>query len=155
MTQRTVINSLAGATIAISASIPATYDAAGYGATAMVYTSIGKVENFGEHGGTKTITTFIPADTGTVEKVGGSIDYGSMALTIGSVPGNAGQVLLKTALANANTHYSIKLTYPDTEIHYMDVLVSKCVNQDGTANDVLKLMSQLDLCRAPVVVPQV
>lgn len=154
MAQRTVINSLSGATIAITASIPATYDAAGYGSTAITWTPIGEVENFGNHGGTKNITEFTPVDTATVAKVGGSKNYGTMSLMIGSIPGNAGQALLETAFEAANTHYSIKLTYPDTSIHYIDVLVAKYEHQDGAVNDVLKLAVDLAVCRKPVVVAQ-
>jgi hypothetical protein len=35
-----------GTTYAITATLPATYDAAGYGATTITYTTIGKVESF-------------------------------------------------------------------------------------------------------------
>lgn len=154
MAQRTVINSLSGATLAITAALPATYDAAGYGATTITWTTIGTIENFGNHGGTKTITEFTPVDTATVAKVGGSKNYGTMSLVCGSIPGDAGQVLLETAFEAPNTHYSVKLTYPDTSIHYLDVIVAKYEHQDGAVNDVLKLAVDLAICRKPVVVPQ-
>jgi len=153
MAERTVINSTAGATLAISATIPATYDAAGYGATTITYTAIGEVETFGNHGVTAAVTEFTPIDTSVVAKVKGSKNYGTMSTMLGYIPGNAGQVLLKAA-SESNAHYSLKITYQDTSIHYLDVLVSKYENQDGTVNDVQKLSVDFAICRAPVIVAQ-
>lgn len=154
MAQRTVINSLAGATLSISASLPATYDAAGYAATTVVFTAVGEVENFGSHGVTATVTEFTPVDTSTVAKVKGSKNYGTMSLTIGDIPGNAGQVIMRAA-SESNNHYSVKITYQDTSVHYMDVLVSKYEQQDGSVNDVIKIGCDLAICRIPVIVAQV
>lgn len=157
MTTPTVVQSLAGATISISATLPDTYDATGYASTDIVWTTVGEIENFGEHGGTKTITEFTPVATATVAKVGGSKNYGTMALTIGNLAGDAGQALLRTAFEATNTHYSIKIEYSDAgattnEKHYLDVIVAKCSNADGAVNDVRKLMVDLAVCRKPVIV---
>lgn len=151
MAARTVVGTISSATLAISASLPATYDAAGYGATTITYTTIGEVENFGNHGITATITEFTPIASAVVAKMKGSKNYGTMALTIGSIPTDAGQVIVKAA-SESNAHYSAKLTYPDGEIHYMDVLVGKHEYQDGAVNDVMKLSVDLAICRAPVIV---
>jgi hypothetical protein len=153
MAERTVIESLAGATLAISANLPATYDAAGYGATTVVFTLAGEVESFGDHGMTKAITEFTPIDTQVVAKVPGSKNYGNMAITLGCLPSNAGQDIIQTA-AESTAHYSIKLTYQDTSIHYMDVLVSKFVDLGGSVNDVHKISAEFAICRKPVIVAQ-
>ena len=157
MTAPTVVESLTGAKIYISATLPESYDAAGYQSTDMVWTEITEVETFGNHGGTKTITPFTPIATGVIAKVGGSKDYGTMNLMLGNVAGDAGQALLRTAFEATNTHYSIKIQYDDgaavtDEQHYLDVLVSKFEWQDGDANSVRKIACDLTLCRAPVVV---
>lgn len=154
MTARTVVGALSSATLAISATLPATYDAAGYGATGVVFTAIGEIENFGNHGVTATITEFTPIDTAVVAKVKGSKNYGTMSLTLGSIPSNAGQVIVAAA-AESNNHYSAKLTYPDGEIHYLDVLVAKDEYQDGAVNDVMKRSVDFAICRKPVVVAAV
>jgi hypothetical protein len=157
MTARTTIQSMSGAVIAISATLPATYDASGYGATAMTYTTIGEVENFGNHGMTATITEFTPVASAVVAKVKGSKNYGTMSLMMADVPANAGQVIVEAA-AESTAHYSVKITYPvgDGEstgaIHYLDVLVAKKENQDGSVNDVRKLAADFAICKKPVVV---
>lgn len=154
MAARTVVGTLSGATLAISATLPATYDAAGYGATTITYTAIGEIENYGNHGVTATIVEFTPIDTAVVAKMKGSKNYGTMTLSVGSIPTNAGQVILKAA-SESTAHYSAKLTYPDGEIHYMDVLVAKHEYQDGTVNDPMKLSVDLAIAKAPVIVAAV
>ena len=153
MAERTVIEALAGATIAISASLPATYDAAGYGATTITYSAIGQVENFGAHGVTATVTEFTPIDTSVVAKIKGSKNYGNMDLTVAALPSDPGQDIVELASESAN-RYSIKLTYPDTSIHYLDVLVYKFENAGGAVNDVHKINVSFAICRKPVIVPQ-
>lgn len=154
MTQRTVVESLAGARIGISAALPATYDVAGYDVSSLVFTPIGQVENKGNHGLQATISTFTPIDTAVVTKLKGSKDYGTLSLTLGNLPSDAGQVLLKTA-SESSSRYSIEIRYPDDEYHYLEVLVSKLEYVDGSVNDVQKLNVDLAICRKPVVVPQV
>lgn len=151
MPENTVPVTMTGATLALSASLPATYDAAGYGATTMVYTVLGHVENHGSHGGTAAITEFTPVNTGEVLKAKGPKNYGTKSLTLAHVPGDAGQVMLEAAFESTN-HYSAKLTYPSGRVHYLDVLVSKNENQDGAAGDIQKVVVDLAVCRKPVKV---
>jgi hypothetical protein len=151
MVARTVVEALAGATIAISATLPETYDAAGYSSTDIVYTPIGEPENFGNHGGNATITEFTPVDTAVVAKVKGAKNYGTMSMMFGHKPGDAGQAILAAAF-ESNNHYSVKVAYPDGEVHYLDVLVAKHENQDGEVNDVQRLGVDFAICRKPIVV---
>lgn len=153
MAERTVIEGLSGATLAICASLPATYDAAGYAATTLTYSAIGQIESYGDHGVTAAITEFTPVDTATVAKVKGSKNYGNMSLVIGCLPSDAGQDIVQTA-AESTSHYSLKLTYPDTSVHYMDVLVSKFVDLGGSVNDVHKISCEFAICRKPIIVAQ-
>lgn len=154
MAENTVPVTLTGATLAISATLPEAYTQAGYESTDMVYTLIGEVENFGNHGGTKQIVEFTPVDTGVVTKMAGSKNYGTMNLTMAHVPEDAGQVILEAAFESTN-HYSVKMTYPSGRVHYMDVLIGKNENQDGDANAVQKLSIDLALARKPVKVAAV
>lgn len=157
MTARTVNQTMSGAVLAISATLPATYDAAGYAATGMVFTTVGQIENYGNHGMTAVVTEFTPVADATVQKFKGAKNYGVMSMTLGHLPGDAGQVILEAAAESTN-RYSVKITYPlgsgesTAEIQYLDVLVSKKENQDGAVNDVRKLMVDMAVCRKPVVV---
>lgn len=100
---------------AISAALPATYDAAGYAAPAMNYTDIGGVTSARTRYPIRRLEQLL-------SKVLGSPDYGGFELAFCPVPTDAGQVLVKEAEASAN-HYSLKITFKDGEISYLDVLV--------------------------------
>lgn len=149
MTARTVIQALSGAVLSITATLPDTFDQAGYESTDLVWTPIGEVENYGNHGMRANIIEFTPVDTAVVTKVKGSKNYGTMALMLGHLPANAGQVILAAA-AESNAHYSVRIVYDDGEIHYLDVLVAAHENQDGTVDDVQRLAVDLAICKQPV-----
>ena len=135
---------------AISASLPATYDAAGYAATTITYTTIGKVESFPEMGSEREIKKFIPI-TGAIEYSKGVAEYGSGPMVVADVPADAGQVIVKAADASAN-HYSMKVTYPDGEVHYLDVLVSGWKLTQAQSGEFMKRTATLNFCKAPVIV---
>lgn len=138
---------------AISASLPATYDAAGYAATTITYTAIGKVQSFPEFGSQSNVNEFIPIN-GAVEYFKGARRYGSGPMVVGDLPADSGQVLVKAAEA-AQVPYSMKITYPDGEVHYLEVLVSSWKlsgAQEGTA---MTRTADLSLMRAPVIVAAV
>lgn len=159
MTARTNVQSLSGATLAISASRPATFDAAGYADTDLVPTwvTVGEVENYGEHGLQAQTLTFTNVADAIVQKLKGSKDYGTMSLTLGNVPADTGQALLATASESQN-RYSARLTYPlgdgevTPEIHYLDVLVVSRSFQDGDVNAIRKTAVGLAICKKPVEV---
>lgn len=157
MTQRTNVQSMELAVLAISATLPATYDAGGYGATTITYTACGQIENFGSHGLTNSVNTFTPVDTGITFKTKGSKDYGKKTIVLGDVPVDAGQVILLAA-SESKARYSAKVTYPlgegesTPEIHYLDVLITKYEHSDGAVNDIRKATVDLEICRKPVIV---
>ncbi len=150
MTARSVVETIAGATLAISANLPATYDVAGYSASAMVFTDVGQIEDHGSHGVKGNIVEFTPVDTAVVAKMKGSKNYGTKSIVIGSIPNDAGQVIMKAA-SESNNHYSVKVTYPDGEQHYLDVIVADYEYVNGTVDSVQKINAALAVCRAPVI----
>ena len=151
MTAPTTVQSLAGATLAVSAALPATFDAAGFAASSMIYTPIGEVEDFGDHGLTRTVTKFIPVDTATVVKRPGAKDYGQMNLKIGNVPSDSGQAILRAAV-ETNNPLAFRMVYPSGEVHYLSALVTSFVHVDGTVDNIQRVTVALDLDKQPVVV---
>lgn len=157
MTQGTNLQTMLGATLAISATLPLTYDAAGYASTLVAYTAVGQVEDYGEHGGQANVSKFTPVDTGTITKSKGSKDYGKLDLMIGSVRSDAGQKIIDAAFESTN-HYSVKMTYPTRqgestpEIHYFDVVVTQRQFKDGKVDDFMKVAATFEICRKPVIV---
>jgi hypothetical protein len=153
MAERTVIESMAGAVLSITATLPATYDSAGYEASVMNFTTVGEVETFGSYGVTANVAEFTPIDTSIITKVKGSKNYGNMDITMACLPSNTGQDLIEAASESKN-RYSLKIVFPDTSIHYMDILVSKFEWVGGSANDVRKVNASFAICRKPVQVAQ-
>lgn len=157
MTARTNVQSMSGATLALSANRPITFDAVGYADTDLVWSVVGEVENYGEHGVQAQIIEFTNVADAIVQKIKGSKNYGTMSLQIGNVPSDAGQTLIATA-SESNNRYSARITYPlgdgevTPEIHYLDVLVASRSFQDGSVNDVRKLAVALAICKKPVEV---
>ena|ERR1035437_2780122 len=134
----------------ISAGLPATYDAAGYAATTITYTTIGKVQDFLPYGAKRPINKFIPI-AGAVEYTKGAPEYGNGAMNVGDVPADAGQVIMKAA-NDSSAHYSMKVTYPDTETHYLDVIVAGWELSGGKEGAPMIRTATIGICKAPVVV---
>jgi hypothetical protein len=149
-TAHTAVEGFTDTTYAISATLPATYDAAGYGATTITYTAIGKVESFTPYGSKRPISEFAPI-SGAVEYMKGAPRYGQGDLVCADVPADTGQVIVKAAEASAN-HYSIKITYPDGEVHYLDVIVASWELSGGKEGAPLLRTATLAICKAPVIV---
>jgi hypothetical protein len=157
MTARTEIQAAVTTLIALSATRPVTFDAAGYTDTDLTWTTIGEVETVGEHGPQAEVITFTSVNDGVVQKLKGSVNHGTMNLTIGHVPSDAGQILALAAMSSQNP-YSVRITYPlagaevTAEKHYLDALITSFRWIDGTANDVRKVQLTLEVCAPTVVV---
>lgn len=150
MTAHTGVASFTDTIYAISATLPATEDAAGYGATGTVYTTIGKVDSFIMFGSERDIKEFTPI-AGGVEYSKGVAKYGQGDMTMGDVPADAGQVIMKAAEASAN-HYAMKITYPDGEIHYLNVLVASWKLSGAKSGEFMTRTAKIAVCKAPVIV---
>lgn len=138
---------------AISAALPATYDAAGYGLTSIVYTEITKVQDFPTYGSKRAMQKFTPIK-GPVEKSKGAPDFGEGDMIMADVPADPGQVILKAA-EPTQAHYSIKITYPDGELCYLDAIVTSWQIAQAKEGSYMLRTATLSICRAPVVVAAV
>lgn len=114
------LGTVAGTTIGISASTPATFDEAGY--EALTFTNIGNIEDGGEHGRVYQEVTFNPIDTRGTKKYKGSFNEGTKTLSIAYNSDDAGMVLLKQAL-NSDSDYSFEVAYPDGDIDWFQAKV--------------------------------
>lgn len=138
----------------ISAALPTAYDATGYAVTSIVaFTAIGQVETFPSYGLTRAIQEFTPI-TGTITTVKGADSFGGGDLTCADIPADAGQVILKAAASSEN-HYSMKVTLPDGEIHFLDVMVASWSLAQHQSGAFLKRTATIRVLRDPVVVAAV
>jgi hypothetical protein len=134
----------------ISATIPASYDSAGYGTSSgLVFSVIGEVSDFPAYGPKAAVGKFNPIN-GAIEKFKGAPDYGSGNLVCADVPGDAGQIILKAASASPNAHYSVKVTSPDGEIDYLDVIVAGWELSAQKENTPKTRTAAIEVCKAVV-----
>lgn len=141
----------AGSTIAFSAGVPATQDAAGY--AALTFTEVGGVEKIGTIGATFAKTDFQPLK-GPKQKLKGSADYGSLQPSVAIDESDAGQTLLRTAADNeTNALYATKVALQSGAIRYFQ---SRCFGWPETvdgADPVVMAAPTVEICTKIIRVP--
>ena len=105
----------AGSTLAISAGLPSTQDAAGY--AALTYTEIGGIEKIGTFGASFAKVEFQPLKGGK-QKHKGSPDYGALQPSMALDDGDAGQTLMKVAAEDQTGQYAFRVTLADGSKRY-------------------------------------
>jgi hypothetical protein len=119
----------AGSLVALSATLPATYDAAGF--NALTYTLIGEVTDVSEFGREYALVTHTPLASRIAKKFKGSYNNGNITLQFGKDISNAGQVSLKTALG-VDASYSFRVTLQDaTKVYFTAKVMSMKTNLGG------------------------
>jgi hypothetical protein len=96
------IDTSAGTTVGISATLPASENITGF--DAITYTLIGELSEVPEFGEEYAEATFIPLATGVVRKAKGSQNSGSVSLSMAYVKDDAGRAILKAALADRDSY---------------------------------------------------
>lgn len=89
-----------------------TWDATEYGE--QTYVKVGDIESVSPFGGTSQVTTFIPIETGDIDKDIGSTNFGTLTLTMREKLADAGQLALKAGFdgANKGVGFAVKMTVP-------------------------------------------
>lgn len=124
----------AGATLALSAGLPATNDKAGF--AALSFTELGEVTDFGGIGRVYNLVTHNPVKTRKTEKFKGSYNEGSQTVGLGIDRDDPGQVLAKTAL-DSDDNYSFRITYQDGSIDYYEGKVMSFETSIGSNDQIV------------------
>lgn len=136
------IGTVAGSTLGISASTPATFNAAGY--AALVFTNIGNIDNAGSDGRVYNEVTFNPIATRGTRKFKGSFNEGNKTITLAYDSADAGAILLKTAL-NDDDDYSFEVSLPDGSFRYFQAKVMSFVNEENSVDDIRMATVELSI----------
>lgn len=142
------VKTAAGTVISISATTPATFDAAGYQATAMVFTPIGEITDGGQHGRTYNEVTHAPLASRAVQKFKGSYNEGTKTLQLGLDSDDAGQILLKAALAS-DADYSFKVAYPGGDIDFFQAKVLSYVKGTPGPDSIVTATVTISITTSP------
>ncbi len=135
----------ANVTIGVSASQPATYDAAGFGA--LTFTTIGGVTAVGEFGGEAELITYDLLSDRVTKKLKGTINYGTIQLEMVLETADAGQLLLENGALDAaidNIH-SFKVTLNDGTIKYFTGVIMGFRPNVGGSNNVVSVTSNIEI----------
>jgi hypothetical protein len=128
--------------ISVSAALPASYDSTGF--TALTWIPITEVSNLGVFGGKTTVVKHVPVDTATVVKRAGSVDYGTISMTLAKHSGTDYSAL-QTAF-NSRASVAFKITYPGSmgKDYFTGIVTSLQVNV-GQADKILENTIDIEL----------
>lgn len=141
----------AGSTLAISATAPATQDAAGFAATSAI--EIGGIDKIGTFGATFEKVEFKPLK-GAVDKHKGSANYGALQPSMAVDDTDAGQTLVKTAAADATSKlYTLIVTLPTGAKRGFQGRVFGFPETIDGADSILMASPTIEICTKPVPIP--
>ena len=129
------IFSSVGTTVGVSLSDPATYDASGFGA--LTYLPCGEIAEVPSFGSEAALATHTPLKTGIVAKRRGSVNYGSLTLTMAYSDSDTGQNLLKNcgdAIPGVDSTVAVKLLLKNGDIQYFTAQVMSFKTNVGNSD---------------------
>jgi hypothetical protein len=129
------IVSSVGTIVSVSTTTPATYDAAGFGA--LTFSACGELAELPSFGAEAALATHTPLATGIVAKRRGSLNYGSVALTMAVSDADTGQTVLQDAAeaaAGTDAQVSVKVVLVNGEIQYFTAQVMSYKVNVGNAD---------------------
>lgn len=130
------IVSASGTCIAISATLPATHDAAGFAAA--IYTQLGGLESIGDLTVSHGSGSFTNLCTGKTAPIKGPEDITSVDITVAYLANEAGQALMSAARKSKNP-YAFQVTYPDGSKAYFKAYVMREGKQTPSTTDAIKI----------------
>lgn len=117
-----------GSKLYVSVALPATYTKAGY--TALTWVLVSDVTSIGEYGREYDLIEHTPIDTRLKQQIKGNFSEGNVGVVFGSVPADAGQVIMLAA-AKSDNNYSFKIERTDGDI---DAFTGKVTTAKPTVN---------------------
>ena len=132
----------AGTTIGVSASLPATNDASGFGA--LTFDLVGEVTDLGEFGREYSSVTHNPLGDRRTVKRKGSYNDGNISMTVARMPGDTGQTTLQTGLDD-DASYSFAVTLQDGTILYFEAQIMSYTTNVGSVDQITTASVSLEI----------
>ena len=142
---------LATTTIAISASLPTTFDddvSTGY--PSLTYTAIGQVTDWSAGGKVFNVVTSNPIAQRNTDKYKGTFNTGADSFSVNRDDDDAGQVIALAALASDND-YSFKITFSDATDDYYTGKIISFDTVAGGADSIVQRTIQVERTRDAIV----
>ncbi len=147
------IVSSVGTVVSVSTTAPATYDSAGF--AALTWSPCGELAELPAFGAEAALATHTPLATGIVAKRRGSLNYGSVALTMAVSDTDTGQTVLQDAAeaaAGTDAQVSVKVVLVNAEIQYFTAQVMSYKVNVGNADAITMAEVTLEIDNAVVKV---
>jgi hypothetical protein len=147
------IVSSVGTVVSVSASAPATYNSAGF--AALTWSPCGELAELPAFGAEAALATHTPLATGIVAKRRGSLNYGSVALTMAVSDTDTGQTVLQDAAeaaAGTDAQVSVKVVLVNAEIQYFTAQVMSYKTNVGNADAITMAEVTLEIDNSVVKV---
>lgn len=144
------IQTSAGTTLGISATLPSTFDSDGStGYPSLSFSTVGEVTEIPAFGSVYNLITHNPLGERRVTKRKGSINDGTLTLTFAADVADTGQGALKTA-HTSDAEVALAVTYPDGEVDYFTALVMSYQINAGGSDSIKQDTVTVELTRAPL-----
>ncbi len=124
---------------------PATEDETGY--EALSFVEVGELTDLPEYGPNYEVVSHEPLKTGRTEKYKGFKDNGSLSLSLGWDPTDAGQAILSAGCdgdGEFDTH-SFKVEYQDGTVEYFYGLIFSYTRAPSTSNSIVGSTVQIEI----------
>lgn len=129
------IVSSVGTVVSVANASPATYNSTGF--AALTWSACGELAELPSFGAEAALATHTPLATGVVAKRRGSLNYGSVALTMALSDDDAGQTILQDAAeaaAGTDAQVSVKVELVNGEVQYFTAQVMSYRTNVGNAD---------------------
>ena len=141
------VQTLVETTISVSASLPATFDGAGY--AALTFSAIGQVTDWTPGGQVYNVVTSNPIAQRSTDKYKGTFNNGADSITVNRDDDDAGQVIIQAALTS-DADQAFEVTYQDGTIDYFTGKVVSFDTVAGGADSIVQKTIQLERTRSTV-----
>lgn len=108
-----------GASIGVSATLPATHDNTGFGA--LTYAKVGRINGYPDLDGTFDVATFDDLETGEEVKFADVLRAGSSTFNVGLDEADAGQIILD---ANKGAKLAFEFTLKSGVVYYRTAILT-------------------------------
>lgn len=140
------IVSSVGTVVSVDDAVPATYDATGF--AALTWAECGELAELPSYGSEAALATHTPLKTGIVAKRRGSVNYGSVTLTMALSAADAGAAILEAkadAAAGSDATVSVKVELVNGAIQYFTAQVMSFKTNAANADAITMAEATLEI----------
>tara|TARA_R110002020_G_scaffold62613_3_gene167360 strand:+ start:3826 stop:4278 length:453 start_codon:yes stop_codon:yes gene_type:complete len=148
------VQSSVGTVMAVDNAAPASYDSTGFASLSWV--DVGQLSDLPSFGSEASLASHTPLKTGIVAKRRGSLNFGSVTLTLALDASDAGAAVLETLAdspAGSDAQVSVRVTLVGGAIQYYTAQVMSFKANVGNADAITMAECTLEIDNSIIKVP--